>query len=155
MAGLAVGWRDGVMQIGLPPEPGSRYATGYLYNKAIIRKHVAIEHENRKVVPIETTIAELEPKLRGRLVRIAGLLADADQATGKWAVAKPIPQTGYVKFRSSTDSITVVTSGYASFADDSVPGDTVALTGILFYGKAGASKDHYYLKLRDEKDISY
>jgi hypothetical protein len=186
VGGLAVGWRDGVMQIGLPPEPGSRYATGYFYHPAVIRTHVTAEHSVADVAPIETTLAELSPELCGRLVRIAGLKADFGEAeledggldapAATWAVTRPTPQTGYVKFRSSpadndddhtpindltsaddlvpADSLTVSTSGYASFAAAPVPLGSVTLTGILFHGPAGTSKAHYYLKLRDEKDIT-
>lgn len=220
--GLAIGWRDGVMQIGLPPEPGNRYATGYFYHPAVMRAYVSAEHDVEPIAPIETTLGELHPDMCGRLVRIAELtvdeemLADAGSYTVRtstvfptiensadeshssmgssiaknplalelpnaalpsaltWATTQPAPATGYVKFRAAStpaipavtavtagfttppaDSITVVTSGYASFASMPVPREPLTLTGILFYGKGGGSKDHYLLKLRDEKDIAY
>ncbi len=154
--GLAVGWRDGAMQIGLPPEPGNRFATGYFYHRAVIRGYVAAERDLEPVEPLEVSLAELGGDLCGRLVRIAGLEADTVADAATWASALPAPATGYVKFRSSTaDSITVVTSGYASFALAPVPRGRVALTGILFYGRGGASRDHFLLKLRDENDIAY
>ncbi len=154
--GLAVAWSGGAMQIGLPPEPGSGFATGYFYHPAVIRKYVSAERDVEQVAPIQTGIASLDKDMCGRLVRIDGLAIDAASTAETWASTKPKPATGYVKFRTSpVDSITVVTSGYASFALASVPRETVALTGILLYGKGGSSKDHYLLKLRDEKDIVY
>jgi hypothetical protein len=152
--GLAVGWRDGAMQIGLPPEPGNRFATGYFYHRAVMRSYITAERDVEPVEPLDISPAQFAPELCGRLVRIAGL--EADLAGGSWASREPSPEVGYVKFRSPEgDSLTVVTSGYASFALAPVPEGRVTLTGILFYGRGGTSRDHYLLKLRDETDISY
>ncbi len=167
--GLAVGWRDGAMQIGLPPEPGNRFATGYFYHPAVIRAWVSAERSVVQVQPLDVGIDGLSVEMCGRLVRIAGLRADiadiadssdpagtAGIAAPRWAQTLPSPATGHVKFRSSpTDSITVVTSGYASFARAPVPTGRVTLTGILFYGRGGTSRDHFMLKLRDEDDIAF
>ncbi len=154
--GLAVGWRDGAMQIGLPPEPGNRFATGYFYHPTVIGAYVTAERSVEPVRPLEVAISDLGVELCGRLVRIAGLKADPATATAGWAQTLPSPITGYVKFRSSpADSITVTTSGYASFARAPVPMGKVTLTGILFYGRGGTSRDHFLLKLRDENDIVY
>jgi hypothetical protein len=166
--GLAVGWRDGAMQLGLPPEPGNRYATGYFYHRTVIGQWVCAERDLATVEPLDVSLAGLDLSLCGRLVRIAGLEADgehrlASQVGGgvseetqapTWATVSPQPATGYVKFRTSpTDSITVVTSGYASWAAGKVPQGEVSLTGILFFGRGGSSRDHFLLKLRDETDI--
>jgi hypothetical protein len=151
--GLGIGWRDGAMQIGMPSEPGNRFATGYFYHAAVMRDYVTAERDIEAVEPIEVSPSELAPALCGRLVRIEGL--EADLSGGSWASREPTPTTGYVKFRSPEgDSLTVVTSGYASFALAPVPEGRVSLTGILFYGLGGTSRDHYLLKLRDEDDIS-
>ena len=161
LRGLAVGWRDGVMQTGLPPEPGNRFATGYFYHPAVIRNHVFRRHDVEPVIPVELLPAEFSPALCGRLVRIPGLYRsslDPLSTDGTWASTQPSPATGYVKFRSSpVDSITVTTSGYATFALAPIPSpsETVALTGLLFYGRGNGSKEHYLLKLRDENDIDF
>jgi hypothetical protein len=172
--GLAVGWRDGAMQLGLPPEPGNRFATGYFYHPAVIRRHISAERSVRPVEPVEVEIADLTTSLCGRLVRIAGLRLDGEFGEGTWARTLPSPANGYVKFRAqaqgevssamaaastapssgpAADSITVVTSGYASFAAAPVPREEVTLTGILFYGRGEGPRDHFLLKLRDESDI--
>ncbi len=166
--GLAVGWRDGVMQLGLPPDPGSRYPTGYFYHPVVAAEWVMAERSVIPVSPIVTDIALLDSDLCGRLVRIDGLRADGALATGAtWATRWPEPTTGYVKFRSSergpddftgrpqTDSITIVTSGYASFAGATVPRGEGSLTGILLWGRGGGGREHFLLKLRDEEDIDF
>jgi hypothetical protein len=135
-------------------------------------RYVAPERDVATVAPIETTISELSTAMCGRPVRISGLTVDALSDAETWAVARPRPATGYVKFRalpagsatgsaegpdanSPADSITVVTSGYARFATMNVPRGTLTLTGLLFYGRGNASKEHYLLKLRDETDIAF
>jgi hypothetical protein len=158
--GLAVGWRDGVMQIGLPPEPGNRFATSYFYHPAVIGAYVTAERSVEEVEPIEVSLDELSAELCGRPVRIAGLVAEDWQAGATWAQTLPEPVTGYVRFRAAASepdsrSITVVTSGYASFAPARVPSGEVTLTGILFYGLGGTSREQFLLKLRDENDIAY
>ncbi|MDR2912488.1 MAG: DUF5689 domain-containing protein [Alistipes sp.] len=157
--GLAVGWRDGVMQLGLPPEAGNRFPTGYFYHGAVIRRWVTAERSVEPVAPIVVSAGGLDISMCGRLVRIEGLAAD--NATGTWATPTPVPTVGYVKFRAAptdarpADSITVVTSGYASFAGAPVPRGRVALTGILLHGRGEGPRDHYLLKLRDEEDIDF
>ncbi len=158
--GLAVGWRDGVMQLGLPPEPGNRFATGYFYHPVVIGAWVTAERSVEPVEPLEVSLGELSVELCGRPVRIAGLVAEAGQEGATWAQAIPSPVTGYVKFRAASgmaaaESISVVTSGYASFAQAPVPTGEVTLTGILFYGSGGSSRDQFLLKLRDETDIAF
>lgn len=163
LRGLASGWRDGAMQIGLPPEPGNRFATGYFYHRAVIRQWVAAERDVEPVEPLEVSADELSRELCGRLVRISGLEADREAVGllngGTWASVLPSPQAGYVDFRPvrdpAADPVTVVTSGYASFALAPVPRSEVTLTGILFYGRGGSSRDHFLLKLRDENDIAF
>ncbi|MDR1671627.1 MAG: DUF5689 domain-containing protein [Alistipes sp.] len=153
--GLAVGWRDGAMQLGLPPEPGNRYATGYFYHRAVMQRWVTAERSVEEVAPLDIELGALSVGLCGRLVRVSGLTVDP-LSRETWATVIPERETGYVKFRgTAADSITVVTSGYASWAAANVPRGEVTLTGILFYGRGGASRNHFLLKLRDEKDIDF
>ncbi|MDR2894591.1 MAG: DUF5689 domain-containing protein [Alistipes sp.] len=164
--GLAVGWRDGVMQIGLPPEPGNRFPTGYFYHPAVIRPYVTTTRDIEPVEPLDVSPDELSTSLCGRLVRIRGLAADLTDSSdtaisATWATTLPAPVTGYVRFRDTSNPdadnpnafITVVTSGYASFASSPVPAGVVTLTGILSYGLGGTSREQFLLKLRDENDI--
>lgn len=153
--GLAVGWREGAMQLGLPPEAGSGFATGYFYHPAVIRRYVGRRRDVAEVEPTPTEIAALTPEMCGRLVTIGGLHPDPDEESESWASSAAQSQKGYRKFYTAgrADSLTVVTSGYASFADRPLPTGETTLTGIVLYGKGGSSKDHFLLKLRDEKDI--
>jgi hypothetical protein len=154
--GLAVGWRDGAMQIGLPPEPGSRFATGYFYHPTVIAPYVTALRDIVHVEPLDVEIDGLTTAMCGRLVRIASLRADPLPQGTVWAHTLPAPLTGYTKFRSAAaDSITVVTSGYAAWADATVPAGEVTITGILLHGRAGGSKEHFLIKPRHEEDIAH
>ncbi len=162
--GLAVGWRDGIMQLGLPPDAGSRYPTGYFYHPTIIAGWVAAERSVIPVAPVDTSIPALRRELCGRLVRLSGLAAEFSEEASSSSLSPYKPaatwatreSTGYIKMRGvATDSITVITSNYASFAAAPVPRGRGSLTGILLYGKGGTSKDHYLLKLRYEEDIDF
>jgi hypothetical protein len=155
--GLAVGWSNGAMQMGLPPEAGSGFQTGYFYHPVIARRYISRGRDVKQVIHVEAEVAELSTEMCGRLVSIGGLHLDPKETSRTWAITEPTPTTGYRKFYTADlqDSVTIVTSGYATFANAPLPVGSVALTGILLYGKGGASKDHYLLKLRNEKDISH
>ncbi len=154
--GLAVGFRDGVMQLGRVPESWSGYDTDYFSHPAVIEKHVSALRDVREVEPLDVILGELTPQLCGRLVRISGLSLDQTQESSTWAITTPEPENGYIKFRTTpSDSIVVVTSGYARFASSPVPhpANEVALTGVLLHGKGDGSREHFMLKLRDLNDV--
>lgn len=155
--GLAAGWSNGAMQLGLPPEPGSGFATGYFYHPAVIRQYVSRGRSVEAVEPLSVAAGSLDESMCGRLVGIGGLYPDPAGTSATWATVEPSPETGYRKFYTADrlDSVTVVTSGYARFAGHPLPAGETSLTGILLYGKGGTSKNHYLIKLRDEKDIDY
>jgi hypothetical protein len=155
--GLAVGWSNGSMQMGLPPEAGSGFQTGYFYHPVVIGRYVSRGRDVEPVAPLPLQVADLSTKMCGRLISIGDLHLDPLETATTWAVTKPTPATGYRKFYTADrlDSVTVLTSGYATFADQLLPTVPVTLTGILFYGKGGTSKDHFMIKLRNEKDISF
>jgi hypothetical protein len=150
---LAVGWRDGAMQLGLPPGPGNRYPTAYFSTPAMLRRHVSTWLDVRPVAPLETPPEGLTEAICGRLVRISGLVADPFlPENSTWATPLPDPETGYVNFftvSAAEPVITVVTSGYAAFSGVPVPRGEVSLTGILLYN------GRFLLKLRDAQDVEY
>jgi hypothetical protein len=155
--GLAVGWGSGAMQMGLPPEAGSGFQTGYFYHPVVISRYISRGRDVEEVAPLALEVDDLSTEMCGRLVSIGDLHLDPLETARTWATTEPTPATGYRKFytASGRDSLTVLTSGYATFADSALPAGSVTLTGILLYGKGGTSKDHFLLKLRNEKDVSF
>jgi hypothetical protein len=155
--GLAVGWSNGAMQFGLPPEAGSGFQTGYFYHPVVARRYISRVRDVEEVAPVETNVAELSTEMCGRLVTLRDLYLDPEESSATWAVTEPTPTTGYRKFYTTyrRDSVTVLTSGYATFADMPLPTEPVTLTGILLYGKGNSGRNHYLLKMRNEKDIAH
>lgn len=154
--GLAAGWSNGVLQLGLSPEPGSGFQTGYFYHPVVIRRYVSRGRDVEEVTPEAMDIPQLTEAMCGRLVRIDGLVLDEGENAGSWEPASDHTSMGYRRFTDPDGNVvSVVVSKYARFAYDPVPTNRVSVTGILLYGKGGAAKDHFLLKLRNEKDIAY
>lgn len=153
LRGLAVGRYDGVVQVGLYAD-GDRVAEfgarpildGYL------ERDVKFRHE----LPLRVTIASLDEAMCGRLVRIGPVVRTAE-SPDRWAQPEAegiAPQSGTVAFRDRAgDTVRVVTSGYADFAGERVPADSVTLTGIVSYGPIDGSRRGFVLKLRDAYDV--
>jgi hypothetical protein len=154
--GLSVGWSNGTMQMGLPPEAGSSFQTGYFYHPVVIGQYVSRGRDVEEVIPLALEVPELSTEICGRLVTIADLALDPQETARAWATTEPAPLTGYRKFYTADrrDSVTVLTSGYANFADRPLPTNPIALTGILLYGKGDSSREHFMIKLRNAKDIT-
>jgi hypothetical protein len=180
--GVAVGWRDGVMQIGMPPEPGSGFATSWFYHSEVMRRWVTAERDIAVVEPVDVSIDDLSMDLCGRLVRISGIAVDPlsidPLGSITWAVFSPQAATGYVKFRAvgsagrpggagatsaatappagvPADSITIVTTPYALWARQAVPRGELSITGILLHGRGGDILNHFMLKPRCVEDIGF
>jgi len=150
LQGLAVGQTDGILQIGLPAESWDYLPAIYLSHRAIVDAHVRRTGMMNAVKPERMVIGDLTRRACGRLVTISAVACDDEAAT--WADGE---YRCYRKFRDrNSDSIYVVTSPYARYASRNIPRDTVDLTGILLYGKAGGSRDCFILKMRTEDDVS-
>ena len=153
LKGLAIGRYDGVVQIGACAD-GDRAAEfgARAVLDACLERDVRFRHET----PLRYAIARLEEPMCGRLVRIGPVIRTAE-SPACWAVAADengVPQTGTVAFRDRTgDTVRVVTSGYADFAGERVPSDSVTLSGILLYGPYDGSRKVFALKLRDAYDV--
>ncbi len=155
LRGLAVGMYDGVVQLGAGVNDWSSYRVEEFGSRVLLDRYVQRDTVFRQTEPLELGIGSLEERYCGRLVRVSGLCRSGGSTT--WAdtgAGGGTPATGMVWFRDAVgDSVVVVTSGYASFAGDSVPAGKVALTGILVYGKFDGTRDGFALKLRDTEDV--
>lgn len=161
--GLNIGSYNGVLEIGLEPEPGSIYETDYFGHKMVLDKYAVLSGGYNKPVPEQYSIHELDEKLCGRLVRINGLKFVKNGLIGSdeditWAVPKSVPgsnpETGYRVFEDhGGETVAVVTSGYAGFAGEVIPSSMVSLTGILSFGKTDTGSKTFMLKLRDIDDV--
>ncbi len=154
--GLTLGSDHGILQLGLEALPSSGYETDYLGHRVLVDRHVSRDTVIREVTPLRATLAELVSVTPGRLVRVEGLRYDAD-TTICWAGERsPVtgnPLTVYRQFRDDEgDTVLVVTSGYATFASDTIPAGRISVTGILMRGHIG-SRDRMMIKPRDLYDV--
>lgn len=156
--GLAAGQYNGVIQIGRTVNPYSSYRVESFSHPAVMGGYISVNGiEPGAVNPETREISSLTASDCGKLLKIEDLLLHEDERGSTWAFpgdSTTDPQEGVRTFSDSEENIVaVVTSGYAGFAGEYIPEGTVSLTGILMYGKFGASKERFALKLRDLKDV--
>lgn len=151
---LTLGMTNGVLQLGLG---SAAYETDYMNHRVVEDKHLFRGERFEEVIPRPVKAGQLNEEWLGTLVRFDGVHLDGGADT-TWALpaslsASGVPQSAYLKFRDEkSDSIYVVTSGYASFAGETVPTEAVSVTGILMQGKVNG-KLVYQLKMRDLNDV--
>lgn len=151
---LTLGMTNGVLQLGLG---SAAYETDYINHRVVVDKHLFRGERFEEVIPRPVKAGQLNEEWLGTLVRFDGVHLDGGVDT-TWALpaslsASGVPQSAYLKFRDEkSDSIYVVTSGYASFAGETVPTEAVSVTGILMQGKVNG-KLVYQLKMRDLNDV--
>ena len=151
LRGCALGERNGVLQIGLPPDAYCPYPTGYISSRVLLERLLHPTGERQEPLATPCEIARLGTASCGRLVRIDALRfrPDAEQA---------VPQTweGYRLFEDAAGrTIAVYTSAYARFADREIPAGECSLTGVLEYGTAGSYGKQFILQMRDENDCTH
>lgn len=151
--GLALDSYNGVARLGLKPAAGSSQA-GYIAARYYPGGYFWPQDERAEVTPAPLGIGELTDSACGSLIRIGGVAFVPGDREGEYITWAEAGSTGYRAFRDGADrEITVVTSGYASFAGEQVPQGTVAITGILMKGNTDKSQGVYMLKLRDTDDV--
>ena len=151
LQGCALGERNGVLQIGLPPETYSPYPTDYIASRALPDRILHRTNERRELSPPTYSISQLNNSLCGRLIRIDDLRfsPEAEQIG-------PQAWTGYRLFEDAkSDSVAVYTSEYARFREEEIPQGKCSLTGILEYGTVSGYGKRFILQMRDENDCSH
>ena len=73
LRGCALGERNGVLQIGLPPDAYSPYPTGYISSRVLLERLLHPTGERQEPVATPCEIARLGTASCGRLVRIDAL----------------------------------------------------------------------------------
>lgn len=149
LQGLALGQRDGVLQVGLLPETWDYRATGYMSHQAVADNYIFRDTDIVPVEPERIAVGELTSALCGRLVIVERVAADDEAqcwAEGDYRCCR--------KFRDARgDSVYVAVSPYARFADRPIPRDTVSVTGILMYGTVAGSRNGFMIKISDEDAV--
>lgn len=152
LKGCTVALNEGVLQIGRAPKSYSNYPTDYFGSRQALDKHIKCYDVVRQVAPTPKSIASLNMAECGKLVTISDLTLCSSRHNEGWQVNSEGKWLGYNFFCDEKENqVAVYTSEYATYANDEIPTDKVALTGILHYGKADG-EDYYMIKMRDERD---
>lgn len=154
LRGCTVAIHNGVLQIGRKAQSYSSYPTDYFYSRLLLDKHVTTHDTYQPVTPSPLTISTLKEDMCGKLVSLSNLHLCSSDYIGTWRVNGEGKWSGYNVFRdTNSDIIVVLTSEYATYAQNDIPTDKVTLTGILQHGDFGGEKC-FFIKMRDEKDCN-
>ncbi len=149
--GLVLDGYNGVPQLALRSVDG---LPGYISNRYYPGSYFWPQKEYEDVVPAVACIAELAEDKCGMLVRIDGLTFVPGEPEGRYITWADAGTTSYRLFRDGAGAeITVVTSGFADFADGEVPRGRVSLVGILMKGNSDAARGVWMIKLRSGNDV--
>ncbi|MFI3266175.1 MAG: DUF5689 domain-containing protein [Rikenellaceae bacterium] len=143
---------DSVYQFGL--EGSSVRDIEYFGHRAIADKYIDVESKQSTVFVSEKLISELTARDIARTITIKNLTFCPENLC-TWASTDSYYgwSEGEVKFvDSNKDTISVVTSSYASFASYDVPTQSVDITGIIFSSNLYSDQE-YYFKINDEKSV--
>ena len=149
--GLVLDSYNGVPQLALKSADG---LPGYISNRYYPGSYFRPQEQYEDVRPKVVGLAEVTERQCGMLVRIDGLTLLPGEQEGKYTTWADGEDTGYRVFRDGMGAeITVMTSGFADFADWEVPRGRVALVGILMKGNSDKARGVWMLKLRDVNDV--
>jgi hypothetical protein len=152
LQGCSVAIYNGILQIGREAKSYSNYPTDYFYTRLLLDKYVTTHDTYQPVTPSLLTIDTLNEELCGKLVSINNLRLCSRDYLDTWRVNTDGKWSGYNLFcDASGNTVVVLTSEYASYAQNYIPTDTVILTGILQHSDFGGEK-HFFIKMRNEKD---
>ena len=154
--GLAVGMYNGVIQIGPRISDDNSASVDEFGFQWMLDRF--LERDNRfgntEPLPFDKTLGAGSC---GRVVR-SGRVRRIDEFPEVWAGTGAADYAGTNVssfFRDSHgDTLCVVTSRYASFADSRIPTDSISISGILLYGNFGYG-NRFAIKLRDTDDIQF
>lgn len=155
LGGCYVDYGYGVLQVGRRGTGG--YAVDYLASREAMDRVVVRGTDVEAVSPRDVTIAELDKRMCGTLVRIAGLSLVAAESVDEdcGESLDDARWSGYTLFKDNHgDSIALYTRDYARFAQERVPCGEVAITGIMQWGKYDGGKECFQLKMRYEEDCT-
>lgn len=152
MQGMKLCRRNGVMQLGREPAPGSKFRVDYLAASTATTDRIITRTSTvpEPVLPQTLKISELTLSLCGMPVRIDRLrfippaVAEGETTDNCWA--------GVKRFEDADgNAICTYVRPYARFATHEIPTAECSLTGILQYDDRDSC---YLLKLSNENDCT-
>lgn len=157
LQGCYAGYSNGVLQIGIKAHIYDNYDVGYLASQELLDKVVIRSKDVAVIEPHKRHIDELKRDECGTLTEIDGLhlisATSIDTLVGE--TLSDARWQGYTLFKDDRgESIAVYTRDYAHYANNIVPNNTVAITGILQWAKYNGGKECFHIKMRYERDCT-
>lgn len=157
LKGCYADYSRGVLQVGSEAPEYEYYRVGNLISPERVDDVVVRSLDVEPIQPMQTSIAELQSSMCGRLVELRGLSL-MDSSSIDTLVGEELSRAiwrGYSMFRDVRgDTIAIYTSDYARYAEHRIPTDSVNIVGILQRDKYRGGSEYYYLKMRYETDCT-
>ena len=157
LKGCYADYSRGVLQVGSEAPEYEYYRVGNLISPERVDDVVVRSLDVEPIQPMQTSIAELQSSMCGRLVELRGLSL-MDSSSIDTLVGEELSRAiwrGYSMFRDACgDTIAIYTSDYARYAEHRIPHDSVNIIGILQRDKYRGGSECYYLKMRYEADCT-
>ncbi|MBL4704794.1 MAG: choice-of-anchor J domain-containing protein [Flavobacteriales bacterium] len=104
-------------------------------------KHLIKQSSGHVVIPKLVTIADINTSIQSQLVQLSGVEFSGMDVGGTWADGANQTSLNRTLVNCSGDELIVRTSGYSSFADVVIPGNSGTLIGIV--GQYGTDMQLY------------
>lgn len=141
--------RDGVMQIGLPPQEHDSSPREF-GSPTIIDAHIIRSNSVESIKPVTYDIATLDSTLCGRFVKFENLRYAPLEEEAK------VIFEGYTRFIDEVgNQIFLYVDPYANFSAEEIPASTVTIEGILYHEVIDEELgEQFVIKPRFRDDIS-
>lgn len=150
LKGCAIMAKDGIVQVGLPPQSFDT-APREFESEVVIDRHIIRGSSVEDIEPLVCAIPSLDASLCGRFVKVTNIwhapLSDSNEEPSL---------VEYHRFSNDNEDIVYAyISPYAEFASMPIPSEFVSLQGILFHESVNDGKGRQFvIKPRFKDDIS-
>lgn len=148
LKGLYLGESNGVYKVGGVFTSFGNRSVGRL-PKNVVFDHVLLSCKaNDRIVPLSTSISELNQTMIGTLVEIGNIEFKEDELGKTFAIEEE--ETIRTLIDCNDNELSIVNSGYADFQAELLPEKMGTATGILTY-----NDNEYQLIIRDVNDLDF
>ncbi len=139
----------GVIKIGNTYNSYGVIKVGRLQGEAFIDQHIIKSCDNQEVNPTVLTIPQVNDNYLGRLVKFNNVEFSENDLGQTWAIGNvdPPQSVNHTLVDADLNQLVVRTSGYAAFANDTIPSGSGYIIGIL-----SKYNNTYQLYIRTKED---
>ncbi len=145
---LLLGNDDGAIKLGSTYTEYGITNFGRIQGEPVIDEHIIKTCDNSPVEPREVTINQIDDGLLYKLIKIDSVQFANSELGTTWADGINLESVNHILKDENNNSIIVRTSGYASFARDTIPEGSGSIVGIL-----GKFDSDYQIYIRNTDDV--